>query len=434
MGGQIALASVPPLASTLGYSHSLTFAGCATNSRHPFASRQHMLSRRLRGRPVLSTRCQGESNEGRQLSDLVEFGCDETGCTLDLDDERQADSQKENGPELVEDPSSEFVSDDPAEVRRFLTERAKYGYEVKEVTSGGQIRDLKVERGKLLQATGLRTRDLRAVVVQPLPGSESGPVLRSRKGTLLLGLGMVRAIVESDRALLFGGASKEQTRFLRVFENQRRSATGGSFKMLFVESALLALTRQLGYRLLKIRTAASPKLQTPLVLLEPDLEEVRQQRRVLVRCLSQASAVSVALHTRLDGDEVSMFAVGENSTVQDDSAEEWEAMLEVYLQAYSEISRECASLLSDIEDFEGSANLALQVRRLRLEQFELILVITSVSLGLGNLVPGWMGMNLFNRLETSDGAFGMAVVATLTIAISLFVGLRFLAAQRGFLE
>merc|ERR550525_1665673 len=107
-------------------------------------------------------------------------------------------------------------------------------------------------------------------------------------------------------------------------------------------------------------------LTSPPVLLEPALEEVRQQRRVLVRTASQASAVSTALLSRLDGDDLVPNAAGAGSGSDGEAAVEWETMLEVYLQTYSELSRECRSLLSDMEDFEGSMSLMLQVRRLRL--------------------------------------------------------------------
>eukprot|EP00913_Durusdinium_trenchii_P032009 g29980.t1 len=54
------------------------------------------------------------------------------------------------------------------------------------------------------------------------------------------------------------------------------------------------------------------------------------------------------------------------------------------------------------QDFEGSASLALQARRLRVEQFELSLVIASVSIAAGGIVPGAMGMNLVSGYESSE--------------------------------
>jgi len=207
------------------------------------------------------------------------------------------------------------------------------------------------------------------------------------------------------------------------------TSQASSFRMVFVESALLALSRRLASRLSEIRQSTEPKLRAPPVLREPDLEEVRQLRRNLVRCASQASAVSSALLSRLDGDEAKLLAVSDDPASHD----EWEALLESYLQAYSELSRQCTSLLQDIEDFEGSASLALQARRLRVEQFELSLVIASVSIAAGGIVPGAMGMNLLSGYESSDVAFRLALLLTFCVVICLFLTIRFLAARQGFL-
>ncbi|CAK9018300.1 Magnesium transporter MRS2-11 [Durusdinium trenchii] len=364
------------------------------------------------------------------LAGLADFGCDDTGCTVDVD------ASSNGSTSMKEDPSAEFISTEAAEVSRFLARPGDFTYAVTEVTAEGRVSSMTITRSKLLTETGLRPRDLRAVSV-PLKDSDAGPMLSSRRSGLLIGLGDVRAVVEEARALLFGPRSRDQIRFLRVLENQKRALAEGagmsqasSFRMVFVESALLALSRNLASRLFEIRKRTEPKLRAPPVLREPDLEEVRQLRRTLVRCASQASAVSSALLSRLDGDEAKLLAAGDTDPASHD---EWEALLESYLQAYSELSRQCTSLLQDIEDFEGSASLALQARRLRVEQFELSLVIASVSIAAGGIVPGAMGMNLVSGYESSDVAFRIALLITVCVVICLFLTIRFLAARQGFL-
>lgn len=389
--------------------------------------------------------CSGRLASDKEDSDLSTWanaGCDDTGCSVDV---QEADRNFPEGPgptRLWEDPSAEFVSTETEEVSRFLSRPADFAYVVTEVTAAGKVRSMSITRGDLLSKTSLRPRDLRAVSVRPPPGADAGPMLSSRQAGLLIGLGGVRAVVEEDRALLFGPGNRDQSRFLRVLENQRRAgaergegaAPLGSFRMVFVESALLALSRRLASRLLEIRQRMEPKLLAPPVLREPDLEEVRQLRRSLVRCSSQASAVSSALLSRLDGDEAALLAAGDGQTGElSASRNEWEAMLEAYLQAYSELSRQCSSLLQDIEDFEASTNLALQARRLRVEQFELSLVIASVSIAAGGLVPGAMGMNLLSGYESADGAFRAALLMTLAVVLVLFFTIRFLASTQGFL-
>ncbi|CAE8617344.1 unnamed protein product [Polarella glacialis] len=447
------------------------------------------------------------AQDEQELADMAKFGCDDSGCMVDDDDdddeevedagssaaipwetfgnfldqwlpeEVTAQPTQRRG-ELLEDPSAEFASLEPSEVRRYLTRPSAFTYEIMQVTSEGKIRTLTMAREALLRETNLKPRDLRAVAVQPVPGFDAGPVLASRSGTLLLGVGGVRALIQEDRAFLFvfGKSSRDRSRFLRVLENQRRAAVeleleaggglsglsgagGGSFfkvpfRMLVVESALLALSRRLDSRLLQIRNVTAPKLRAPPILREADLEEVRQLRRSLVRCASQASAVYSALLSRLDSEEAASsaqagglpglrqsfaqgLAQGFRQTLQasgDSMARnEWEAVFEVYLQAFSEISRECASLLQDIEDFEGSASLALQARRLRVEQFELSLVITSVSIGAGGLVPAAMGMNLLTGFETSEAAFKFTLLTTLSVILLLYFSIRLAASKQGFL-
>jgi len=338
---------------------------------------------------------------------------------------------------LFDDPSGDVGPLSPAEVRRFLSWKAGFTYEVTEVSADGSVCVINVTRAEVLAATSLRPRDLRSVAVQGLPGLDSGPMFLSRKGVLLLGLGGVKAIVEPHRALLFGPATRGRLRILRVLKTQRRTAPGSSFRMSFVESALLAYSRQLDSQLLEVRKVVEPKLQAPPVLLETELEEVRQRRRRLSRCGSQASAVSATLLARLDGEGVDALlgkdAIGSHVR-REEALEEWEAMLEVYLRAFGDLSRECTALLRDIEDFEGSASLALQARRLSLEQFELSLVIASVSISASNLVPGYMGMNVPNGLEQSDIAFVGAVTSTVGVLLSLFLTLRFIASRQGFLS
>eukprot|EP00929_Paragymnodinium_shiwhaense_P069851 TRINITY_DN35286_c0_g1_i1.p1 TRINITY_DN35286_c0_g1~~TRINITY_DN35286_c0_g1_i1.p1 ORF type:complete len:569 (-),score=134.91 TRINITY_DN35286_c0_g1_i1:81-1787(-) len=431
--------------------------------------------------PLGSSRPVAPAAAAEQLADLEEYDCAEDGCRLDEEaygeDPQEPDgsdhasalfvaaaaalglrtghkhqqagvstsASKAEGKkiELLADPSGDFATVDRGELQRFRRQQGFFTYQAVEVQAeSGEIASVKVRRSLLLEETGLRPRDLRAVVLQVLPGVDAGPVLACRKGVMLLGFGSVRAVVQPHRALLFGGVvgedgrySGELKRFFRVLGNQRSTSEGG-FQMAFTESALLTELRKLDAQLVSVRCTVEPVLQAPPVLREPDLEEVRQQRRTLLRCSSQAAAIFAAVEKRLDGGEcpqVVEFAAadGKGGKVE---VEAWEAMLEVYLQAYGELSRECQRLLGDIEDFEGSALLSLQTRRLRLEQFELSLVIASVSLCSGALIPGIFGMNLLNGQETQEGVFGQAIYGTLFIVVLLFFGLRFLANREGFLS
>ena len=55
--------------------------------------------------------------------------------------------------------------------------------------------------------------------------------------------------------------------------------------------------------------------------------------------------MSSALLSRLDGDEAKLLA---GSDAAEGNQDEWEALLEAYLTAYSELSRQCNELLQDV--------------------------------------------------------------------------------------
>jgi len=359
--------------------------------------------------------------DGQSLIDFAEFGCNEDGCDVDFDDAPQP--RTVGG--LIEDPSSEFASIVLADVQRYIAKPASFAYNVLEVSDSGRIQEVSITRGELLESSSLRARDLRAVVVQQAQGSDAGPVLAIRNNTVLLGLAELRAVVQPTRALLFGPPTKDRKRFLRVLQFQRKSMPELDFNLVFVESALLALSRKLDSNLLEIRRKTEPILRVAFNCRDMNLETVRFQRRALVRCASQASAISSSLLARLDGGSL----ISEGGP----SAQDWETMLEVYLQAYSAISRNCASLLDDIEEFEGSAALALQSMRLRVEQFEIYLVIVSVSIAACGLLPSAMGMNLTNGYEQGNSAFLVAILATLVAFTTSFFFIKNIAEQQDLL-
>lgn len=253
-----------------------------------------------------------------------------------------------------------------------------------------------------------------------------GPAFTFKQDTLLLGIGNIKAIAQKHRILVFRQDDDEA-----YVNNLRKSQTVPAEKFLLhcAEYALLTLIWRLDAAIADVRRVSDSVIEASgkknaVRLRETELEKIRQQRLMLMRCTSQASDVATALMQTLD----SSFA---DDNQDKEESKEWIRMFELYLQAYTQCSDECTSLLSSIEDFEESATLAMQARRLHIEEFELSLVIGALSVAAGGLIPGFMGMNLLNEMEQSHNAFISAILLTILLSTSLFISLRWLASCRG---
>mmetsp|Transcript_48002 Transcript_48002/g.112046 ORF Transcript_48002/g.112046 Transcript_48002/m.112046 type:complete len:428 (+) Transcript_48002:125-1408(+) len=327
-----------------------------------------------------------------------------------------------------------------------------------EVHTGGYICDRRMTRAELLKTTGLDAAEVRLLLLGHFPDApapiasehvcstfyrrescavsqtlkpEAPPFLKSSGSCLLLRLGDLRGVIDSHCLRLFsaeGTPSRNQQCFLDLLHTRLMQPTPSRpslFATSAIECALLAISQRLDATVYEARQAIAPLVNAPLVLREVDLERVRQHRSQLQECAAQASAIAAAL----------LAIVAQPLTVlplvMSDATVEFEAMLEAYLHAYSQCSRECRELLAGIQDFEASTTLALNARRLQIEEFELMLVIGSVALGAGALIPSVFGMNLLNNFESSNLTFRVTVVLTCLVSVTLFWTLRWLAMYRG---
>mmetsp|Transcript_32942 Transcript_32942/g.60286 ORF Transcript_32942/g.60286 Transcript_32942/m.60286 type:complete len:433 (-) Transcript_32942:78-1376(-) len=262
------------------------------------------------------------------------------------------------------------------------------------------------------------------------PGAS--PLLRARGSCLLLRLGDLRAIIDGSCMRLFslqGGASQNQKCFLDLLQARLRQLKGNLEPAIFatavVECALLAISQRLDATVQDAKRAVDPLVHAPLLLREVDLEQVRLHRSQLQQGASLATTISSAL----------LHCVSEPHTLlphtMASGTEEFEGMLEAYLHAYGQCSRECKEFLHSVESIEATMTLALQARRLHIEEFELMLIIGSVALSTGALIPGVFGMNLLNTYESSNFHFKLTIGLTVFVLVSLFMCLRWLAMYRG---
>mmetsp|Transcript_29944 Transcript_29944/g.69650 ORF Transcript_29944/g.69650 Transcript_29944/m.69650 type:complete len:467 (-) Transcript_29944:75-1475(-) len=336
--------------------------------------------------------------------------------------------------------------------------------EYHEVDLHGACSSHRHSRDDLLQITGLDAAEVRTLLLgadtglapimpiehwrrtDSLPHNSTSvlktgnsAILRCRGSLLLLRLGDLRAVIDERCVRLFSlksRPSRNQQSFLDLLQARLQMPTQvrpEEFPTSVVECALLAISQRLDATAAEAREALAPLVNAPLQLREMDLERVRQHRSQLQECDAQAASISSALMQVMNESDSQHLGLGGTlpPTADPEASRDFEAMVEAYLHAYSQCSSECRELLVGIEDFEASTALALQARRLHIEEFELMLVIGSVAIGAGALIPSLFGMNLLNNFESSNLTFRLTVVATILVSGTLFLGLRFLAMYKG---
>lgn len=318
-----------------------------------------------------------------------------------------------------------------------------------EVTLQGLVvKPVAISRSQLVQSTGISSEELRHMFLSgsqrnseyASPGDPAQRVVSAcpttvfnfRQGLLLMNVCDIRAIVDEGRVLVFN----QQEGSVEFVSNLQKSAINAGDELRFktAECALSTIIWRLDSCICKVREISEAVIDTSgthglfhvVRLREVELEQVRQQRLVLMKCARQASDVSSALMRILNISQDSKL--GELTGEQ---AEEWITMFELYLQAYCQCSDECTTLLGAIDDFEESATLAMHARRLHIEEFELTLVIGALSIASGSLVPGWMGMNLVSGIEETPHCFQAAIFLTILVSATLFTIIRWLATCRG---
>jgi hypothetical protein len=229
-----------------------------------------------------------------------------------------------------------------------------------------------------------------------------------------------------------GEDGSDGAEFIRTLQDSSKVAER-DFQLCCIECALLTIVRRLDASIRRVRSIAEPIVGAAgkfVRLKEMELERVRQQRLILLRCVAQASDVASALLESLNlseaGSHQAMFGL-----LSVEAAKDLVAMLESYLQAYGECSDECARLLDVIDNFESSADLAMQARRLHIEEFELALVIGALSVSVSSIIPAAMGMNVRNFAEESEHAFHLTTACTVLIAVVMYTLIRCLAGCRG---
>eukprot|EP00928_Gymnodinium_smaydae_P080040 TRINITY_DN63839_c0_g1_i1.p1 TRINITY_DN63839_c0_g1~~TRINITY_DN63839_c0_g1_i1.p1 ORF type:complete len:404 (+),score=88.92 TRINITY_DN63839_c0_g1_i1:63-1274(+) len=235
-------------------------------------------------------------------------------------------------------------------------------------------------------------------------------VRKSSASSILLFLQNMRAVIDVNGALIFGDTwAREDISAVYLEQRRRCLRRQPPFAQVFVESALLLMGNAFEASIKDVYMATRPILDAPLDLRELNMETVRRQRNLLLNYKDLVTTVSASLDSCL-----SSQPLGDAG----DEVVSWDALFGRFMHCYSDLADTSSKLLVELEDFEESASLAMQARRLSMEDFELVLVMASVSIATGAVVPGALGMNLINFNEQNPVSFKWACIITAgTIAL-----------------
>lgn len=282
----------------------------------------------------------------------------------------------------------------------------------------------KLPRSAFLQSNNLFPRDLRKIDTSNV---DVAPVIAVRKGSILVNMLFIKALVKSNRVYVFdvnqGGDhnSKMQVRKLGVFmydlESKLKIKTNASnnlnqayeFKALecILVNVIAVLEGELATQLAKAKTILRDldsdidrgKLKTLLV--ESKKLAVFYQKSALIRDV---------LDELLDNDD---DLERMHLTNPSEDTAELELMLESYYKQCDELVQRAETMINDIKSTEDIVNIILDANRNSLMVFELRIAIMTLAFTVATIVPAFYGMNLKNYIEESDVAFVAVVVSSM---------------------
>lgn len=310
--------------------------------------------------------------------------------------------------------------------------------------------EMQVSHGRFLKSTlcashGLLPRDLRK-----LDGTLRNqlPAILVRHSAILVNLDPIKAIIRSDRVVLFEGLEMQdrlhQHDFVlelqgRLQEREVVSAAGA----LPFELQVLEIMLQRTLQVLQDEFAAM------LPMVEEHLRAVQahvhwERLRVLLECKrtvrifqERVQSVRNCLAELLDSDDdmagmyLSEKQQQQRQPIKDNVSsdamqrpisahEEVELMLESYLKIAEEILSQVQVLGSDMAGTEDIVNIGLVGQRNELLLLELKMGIGTFAAGMGGFGASILGMNLTNHMEHSPIAFGIVLSVLFGVVTSAF--------------
>ena len=303
-----------------------------------------------------------------------------------------------------------------------------------EIDSAGNLRTnpSKYRKSQLCVMHELQPRDLRKLdgtLKNQLPG------ILVRSSAILVNLDIIKAIIKSDRFILFESLDLaeriKQNAFLKELQRHvkinLKSTKTLSFEFQVLEFILIktcaVFQQELEQLLPNIETASNDFGQyVHWDKLKGILECKKKINHFKSRIANIRDAISEVLNS--DADMAAMYLSNKDlSNPRPVSAhEEIELLLETYLKIADEMVTRVEELSLNIESTEDIINIGLIGQRNELLLLELKLTIGTFAASMGGFGASLFGMNLTSHLEATSAGFYIASGSLITIALASFLG------------
>ncbi|KYQ88383.1 putative mitochondrial rna splicing protein [Tieghemostelium lacteum] len=305
-------------------------------------------------------------------------------------------------------------------------------YKVTLVDENGNPIDAKFHKIDLLSELKLQTRDLRTVDPS---FTQQMPTILVRDKAILLSIGSIRAIIQHNRLILF--ETQNQSIQEQVLSDIRESlqykyeSMPLPFEFKVFEAILDFVCRKLETEYKRMQNLIEKELQLLNENPEHNLEELLlYHKKGLNQFETSIKEIIDATTNLLESDEdmALMYLSFRNATGgirKKNLHDEIEILLETYNRQMEQMANNISQLKETLASTEEFVNFQLDTARNKMMRMNLILSLVTLSSGLGGVVAGIFGMNLFNGLEQHPFAFPIAVGSISVVGTITFLSLRY---------
>ncbi|CEJ61294.1 hypothetical protein PMG11_09831 [Penicillium brasilianum] len=283
-----------------------------------------------------------------------------------------------------------------------------------------EISETRLTKANIAHQYGVDGRDLRTVDAV----SGGVPHFVVRPTTIFISLFSLRLLVQSDRALLIRGGSRDNDphAFLEeIFVTDLQNKLCGNhrsgfpvslpYELRVFEAALASVTAHLEAEHSLVRKDIEYSLKD---LQSEDIAStgprtLLENGKKLVNIEQRARQMRTALQELLSNDEdlAEMYLTdqkaGRPHAIEDH--QEVEYLLEAYYKSHDAIVESAGALLSEVYRTQDAILSVLDVRRNQIMVFEAQLEICMLGFAVSTFVAGLYGMNVINYLEDNPYAF-----------------------------